>query len=364
SSEAILHLRHAPPAARRPPRPRPCRRGGRRAGRARDRRPRRQPDRRLRRGAGGGVAGAPPDPAARRGVRVPGRERRRDGGHDGRRPAPGGLAPPAPPGDRDRRAGGERRAPRPAARRDAGEPAGDRRAAARRRGPRPARRNPHPAELRGRLHAALPGRLPRRRPGDRRPGDPVPPRRRRGRRGAQPGGRDPPERRGTPRDGGASLAVPAAPPPEVTAEATAGGSPVDAPAFWEALYARGADRWELGRPAPPLVAYFATHPRPPGRDVLVPGCGRGHDARFLAGRGYRVRGVDFAGSAIREARRLAGAPAGVELAFEQRDVFGLAADARAAFDGVWEYTSLCAIDPARRAEYVRLLRAVLRDGGW
>ncbi len=150
----------------------------------------------------------------------------------------------------------------------------------------------------------------------------------------------------------------------MTAEATAGGSPVDAPAFWEALYARGADRWELGRPAPPLVAYFATHPRPPGRDVLVPGCGRGHDARFLAGRGYRVRGVDFAGSAIREARRLAGAPAGVELAFEQRDVFGLAADARAAFDGVWEYTSFCAIDPARRAEYVRLLRAVLRDGGW
>lgn len=116
---------------------------------------------------------------------------------------------------------------------------------------------------------------------------------------------------------------------------------VSDPAFWESLYARRSDRWELGGPTPPLVAYLASHPRPPGERVAVPGCGRGHDARFLAGQGYQVWGFDFADPAIREARALARA-ASVEIEFEQRDVFGLAADYREFFDGLWEYTSYSA----------------------
>ncbi len=134
-------------------------------------------------------------------------------------------------------------------------------------------------------------------------------------------------------------------------------------AFWEGLYAGGGDRWELGGPAPPLVAYLATHPRLPGERVAVPGCGRGHDARFLARQGYRVWGFDFAEAAIRDARALAAAVPG-DLVFEPRDVFGLAADYRGAFDGLWEYTSFCAIDPARRPEYVEAVRALLEPDGW
>ncbi|MBI4014098.1 MAG: hypothetical protein HY359_17405, partial [Candidatus Rokubacteria bacterium] len=48
----------------------------------------------------------------------------------------------------------------------------------------------------------------------------------------------------------------------------------------------------------------------------------------------------------------------------QRDVFDLAADYRGVFDGLWEYTSYCAVDPARRAEYVEVIRALLRPGAW
>jgi SAM-dependent methyltransferase len=95
----------------------------------------------------------------------------------------------------------------------------------------------------------------------------------------------------------------------------------------------------------------------------VPGCGRGHDARLLARRGYAVSGFDFAEAPIREAREQA-ARAGVEIAFARRDVFGLAADHAGVFDGVWEYTSFCAIDPARRPEYVDVVRAILKPGGW
>jgi SAM-dependent methyltransferase len=143
-----------------------------------------------------------------------------------------------------------------------------------------------------------------------------------------------------------------------------GGPTVDDPAFWEGLYARQGDRWELGRPAPPLLAYFATRPGAPGQRVAVPGCGRGHDARFLARQGYRVWGFDFAAPAIREARALTARDPGLAVVFEQRDVFGLAAEYRGAFDGVWEYTSFCAIDPARRPEYVRVIRGLVRPDGW
>jgi hypothetical protein len=54
----------------------------------------------------------------------------------------------------------------------------------------------------------------------------------------------------------------------------------------------------------------------------------------------------------------------VEVTFEQRDLFTLAAEYPQAFDGVWEYTCFCAIDPRRRTEYVRVMAAILKPGGW
>ncbi len=63
-----------------------------------------------------------------------------------------------------------------------------------------------------------------------------------------------------------------------------------------------------------------------------------------------------------EARRLA-AGDGVDVVVEQRDVFTLGRDYAGTFDGVWEYTCFCAIDPERREEYVSVLHTILRPGG-
>ncbi|PYN05550.1 MAG: hypothetical protein DME02_19365 [Candidatus Rokuibacteriota bacterium] len=112
----------------------------------------------------------------------------------------------------------------------------------------------------------------------------------------------------------------------------------------------------------PLVDFLDTTPPPRGR-VAVPGCGRGHDARLLAAHGYEVTAFDFVPSVLDVARRLA-AREHVTVSFEQRDVFTLGRDLPHAFDGIWEYTCYCAIDPARRAEYVRALAGTLRAGGW
>ena len=142
--------------------------------------------------------------------------------------------------------------------------------------------------------------------------------------------------------------------------------PVSAPAFWDQLYAGGNDGWELGAPAPPLEAWLASGGSFPAAAesprLAVPGCGRGHDARLLAKRGYRVWGFDFAEAAVAEARRIA-TREGVDVAIEQRDVFTLGRDYPGFFDGVWEYTCFCAIDPGRREEYARVLHAMLRRGG-
>ena len=94
----------------------------------------------------------------------------------------------------------------------------------------------------------------------------------------------------------------------------------------------------------------------------MPGAGRGHDARLLARRGYRVWAFDWAPAVVAEASALAAAD-NVNVTFETRDIFTLADSYAGFFDGVWEYTCFCAIDPARRAEYVRLVHALLRPGG-
>lgn len=132
--------------------------------------------------------------------------------------------------------------------------------------------------------------------------------------------------------------------------------------FWEGLYARGGDGWELGGPAPPLVDFVTTTPPPRGR-VAVPGAGRAHDARFLAAHGYVVTAFDFSTAALTAARALARRDR-VDVTFEQRDIFTLPQSHARAFDGVWEYTCYCAIDPRRRREYVDVMRAIVRPGGW
>ena len=149
----------------------------------------------------------------------------------------------------------------------------------------------------------------------------------------------------------------------------AGEDRVSHPTFWEDLYARGEDGWELGTPAPPLQALLARRHFPRGR-VAVLGCGRGHDARLLAAQGHAVWGFDFSPTAIAEARRLAppapsapGGATGPRLTFEQRYIFDLPGAYPEFFDLVWEHTCFCAIDPARRAEYVEAVRRILKPAG-
>jgi SAM-dependent methyltransferase len=141
------------------------------------------------------------------------------------------------------------------------------------------------------------------------------------------------------------------------------GATVDEAAFWETAYREGRDRWELGAAAPPLVRAVAT--LPVGERAIVLGCGRGHEAHVLAQAGWReVVAVDFAPSALAEAQRLAASdPVASRIEWRLQDVFTLGATDAGRFDLVVEHTCFCAIDPARRADWLATVRDLLRPGG-
>lgn len=131
------------------------------------------------------------------------------------------------------------------------------------------------------------------------------------------------------------------------------------PGFWDALFAADAGGWELGRPTPPLETWFSQH-SPKDRRALVVGCGRGHEARLLARLGARVTALDFAPTAIADARAATDPSLAVD--YRLRDLFTLAGEPPA-YDLVVEHTCYCAIDPARRDAYVDSVADALHPGG-
>jgi len=68
------------------------------------------------------------------------------------------------------------------------------------------------------------------------------------------------------------------------------------PDFWEMRYRAAFTPWDAGVVPARLREHVAKH-RPAGR-VLVPGCGSGHDVRFLAEAGIDVQGIDFSAEAL------------------------------------------------------------------
>ncbi|MCT0198975.1 methyltransferase domain-containing protein [Synechococcus sp. CS-1325] len=146
--------------------------------------------------------------------------------------------------------------------------------------------------------------------------------------------------------------------------------PAAAESFWNRRYREGGDGWELGQPAPPLSRFLRSHPQAPqapGR-VLVPGCGRGHEAALLETLGFQAIGLDLSEVALSEARRLHG-EARTSLQWLQADLFDRKALEAAglmagSIKGIVEHTCFCAIDPGQRHDYIATVCRLLAPGGW
>ncbi|MGJ8724566.1 MAG: methyltransferase domain-containing protein [Roseibacillus sp.] len=128
---------------------------------------------------------------------------------------------------------------------------------------------------------------------------------------------------------------------------------------WNERYQQGDTPWEKGAAAPPLGevssrlgdVIWGEGP------VLVPGCGFGHDARWIAEKGVEVVGLDVSELALQGAikRTEGGNPS-----FELGDFFEAEVGRYAA---IFEHTCFCAISPSERGRYASSAARWLKVGG-
>ncbi len=134
-------------------------------------------------------------------------------------------------------------------------------------------------------------------------------------------------------------------------------------AFWLA-YLRRRTPWDTHTTPPELVrAIEGPQAAPPGR-ALDLGCGTGTNVIYLARRGWEAVGIDFVGSAVRQARKKAQA-AGVTARFFTADVTRLddVKELGGAFDLILDIGCFHSLSSERRERYAAgVLKRLAPDG--
>lgn len=128
---------------------------------------------------------------------------------------------------------------------------------------------------------------------------------------------------------------------------------------WEEKYQANTIPWDRGGSSPALRRWLEADALKHGR-ILVPGCGRGHEAVELARHGFQVTGLDIAPTALKLLE--------TELAAAGLTAETVCADALAwrpdtPFDAIYEQTCLCALQPEQWPAYERQLFRWLKPGG-
>ena len=129
---------------------------------------------------------------------------------------------------------------------------------------------------------------------------------------------------------------------------------------WEERYRKEDTPWDKGEAAPGLIDWLNKQNLARETRVLVPGCGRGHDASSWAKAGFETTGLDLSENALSDARqKYESLP---NLAFFPGNF--LEGKPQEAYDLIFEHTLYCAIDPSRRDEYAQALHYWLKPGGY
>src|SRR5260370_12815524 len=125
--------------------------------------------------------------------------------------------------------------------------------------------------------------------------------------------------------------------------------------FWDARFREGYTPWDQAGVPDMFRAFAARHER---RPVLIPGCGSGYEARWLAQAGWPVRAIDFSANAVAKARAELGPHAEI---VEQADFFAYEPPFMPGW--IYERAFLCALPKSRWADYARRMAALLPPGG-
>jgi len=137
---------------------------------------------------------------------------------------------------------------------------------------------------------------------------------------------------------------------------------VDDVAFWDELYKDNNDGWDLKTPNPVFTNIISGNKFISPCKLLITGSGKGYDAIAAAKNGYEVTAVDFSTYATDFAIDTA-LKEGVSIKFLREDIFFLSDEYENKFDAVYEYTTFCAINPARREEFIKKITSTIKING-
>lgn len=128
--------------------------------------------------------------------------------------------------------------------------------------------------------------------------------------------------------------------------------------YWQQRYEAEQTGWDAGRVTRPIAAYFESLQDKEAK-ILIPGCGRGHEAAHLWQQGFRqVYICDWAAAPLADfAQRHPDFPQAQLL---HRNFFELQ---EADFDYIVEQTFFCALPPQMRPDYAAQTAQLLKKGG-
>lgn len=131
--------------------------------------------------------------------------------------------------------------------------------------------------------------------------------------------------------------------------------------WWNQVYQTEENpRWNLASPSETLKDMLPRL-KLPKSNILVLGCGDGHDAALFAQNGHLVTAIDISPHAIERAKKLHSEYK--QITWLQADLFHLPQELRGKFDFIYEYTCFCAIAPKRRNELVQIWSQYLHEQG-
>ena len=132
--------------------------------------------------------------------------------------------------------------------------------------------------------------------------------------------------------------------------------PLDAQ-YWDAQWKSNTIGWDLGVPAPPLVAFIGTIENKEAK-ILIPGCGNAYEAEYLVSKGFKnITLIDISETACAILKVKFLNQSAVRVLCE--DFFKL----EDKFDVIIEQTFFCALPLIIRQRYVWKMHSLLNDHG-
>lgn len=129
----------------------------------------------------------------------------------------------------------------------------------------------------------------------------------------------------------------------------------DRPDFWSERFEKNFTPWDKGQ-VPAELQRFVLATEQPLR-TLIPGCGNGYEAAFMAKSGWPVTAIDFSPAAVQSARAAIGEWGQYVI---EADFFSF--QPGQSLQLIYERAFFCALPPSRRAAIVERWASLLPDG--